>query len=140
MTDFFENLVFSPEDVINFPSGIPGFEAYTRFVIVPMPECDPFSWLANIDGANLRFAIINPLIFIPDYSPKLSKDQLAELNINDLNDLVLYSIVTIGKNPIESTVNLAGPVIINKAAKLGKQILIDDDKYRTQHPIIERKN
>ena len=139
MSDFLENLVFSPEDVITFPGGIPGFEDCTRFVIVPMPECEPFSWLVCIDGSTLlRFAIINPLIFIPDYSPKLSKDQLAELKISDLNDLVLYTIVTIGKNPVDSTVNLAGPIIINKPAKLGKQALIDDDCYGIQAPIFRK--
>ena len=139
MADFFEDLVFSPDDVITFTGGIPGFEKHKRFVIVPMPQCEPFSWLVCVDGAHLRFAVINPLVFIPDYSPKLFKEQLRELKVDDLHDLVLYAIVTIGDNPVESTANLAGPVIINKAAKLGKQILIDDDQYTTQDPII-RKN
>jgi flagellar assembly factor FliW len=132
-------LVFSPEDVITFSDGIPGFENHTRFVIVPMPQCEPFSWLACVDGVHLRFAIINPLIFIPDYSPKLSKEQLAELNIDELQDLVLYAIVTIGKNPVESTVNLAGPIIINKSARLGKQVLIEDNRYSTQDPIFRKE-
>jgi flagellar assembly factor FliW len=139
MADFFEDLVFSPDDVITFPSGIPGFEKQKRFVVVPMPQCEPFSWLACIDGTALRFAIINPLVFIPDYSPKLSKEQMTELKIDDIHNLLLYAIVTIGGNPVDSTANLAGPVIINKSAKLGKQVLIDDDRYTTQDPII-RKN
>jgi len=142
MADFFEDLVFSPEDVITFPGGIPGFESCKRFVIVPVPQCEPFSWLACVDASPpLRFAIINPLIFIPDYSPKLSKEHLADINIGvgDLHDLVLYTIVTIGQNPVDSTANLTGPVIINKNTRLGKQVLIDDDRYSTQDPII-RKN
>ena len=140
MADFFQNLVFSPDDVITFSEGIPGFEQHTRFVIVPMPQCEPFSWLACVDGAHLRFAIINPLIFIPDYSPKISKGLLSGLETDDLQDLVLYAIVTIGENPMESTVNLSGPVIINKAAKRGKQLLIDDDRYSIQDPIIRKKS
>ncbi|MDR2578753.1 MAG: flagellar assembly protein FliW [Chitinispirillales bacterium] len=140
MADFFENLVFSPDDVITFPDGIPGFENHTRFVIVPMPQCEPFSWLACVDGVNLRFAIINPLIFIPDYSPKISKEQLAELKIKDIHDLVLYTIVTIGRNPVESTVNLAGPIVFNKSARIGKQALIEDERYSTQDPIIRKSN
>jgi len=138
MADFFEDLVFSPDDVITFPSGIPGFEKHTRFVVVAMPQCEPFSWLACVDGAALRFAIINPLVFIPDYSPNLSKEQMKELNIGDVRDLIMYAIVTIGDNPVDSTANLAGPVIINKNAKLGKQVLIDDNRYSTQDPIIRK--
>jgi len=141
MADFFEDLVFSPEDVITFPSGIPGFERRKRFVVVAMPQCEPFSWLVCVDGAApaLRFAIINPLVFIPEYSPNLTKEQLAELNIGDVRDLMMFAIITIGDNPADSTANLAGPVIINKAAKLGKQVLLDDDRYSTQDSII-RKN
>jgi flagellar assembly factor FliW len=139
MTDFFEDLVFSPDDVITFPGGIPGFEKHDQFVVVPMPQCEPFSWLVCVDGTHLRFAIINPLVFIPEYAPKLSKEHLTELNVDDLGDLILYAIVTIGKNPVESTANLAGPIIINKTAKIGKQVLIDDDRYSTQDPKI-RKN
>ncbi|MCL2220606.1 MAG: flagellar assembly protein FliW [Chitinispirillia bacterium] len=140
MADFFEDLVFSPEDVITFPGGIPGFEKHKRFVVVDMPQCEPFSWLACVDGLALRFAIINPLIFIPDYSPNFSKEQLTDLGHCEIADLVLYAIVTIGDNPEESTANLAGPVIINKTAKLGKQVLIEDDRYSTQDPIIRKSD
>jgi flagellar assembly factor FliW len=138
MADFFEDLVFSPDDVITFQGGIPGFEERKRFVIVPMPQCEPFSWLACVDGVPLRFAMINPLVFISDYAPRLTKSQLMELEVSDIRDLVLYAIVTIGKNPVESTANLAGPVIINKSARLGKQVLIDDERYGTQDPIIRK--
>jgi flagellar assembly factor FliW len=138
MADFFDDLVFSPDDVITFPSGIPGFEKHKRFVIVPVPQCEPFSWLVCVEEMPLRFAIINPLIFIPDYSPKLQKEQLVDLKVDDLQDLILYAIVTIGQNPVESTANLTGPVIINKHARLGKQVLIDDDRYTTQDPIVRK--
>jgi flagellar assembly factor FliW len=140
MADFFDDVVFSPEDVITFPAGIPGFENHKRFVVVPVPQCEPFSWLVCVDGTPLRFAIINPLIFIPDYSPKLCKEQLSDLQIEDLHDLVLYAIVTMGQNPIDSTANLTGPVIINRNCRLGKQVLIDDDRYTTQDPIIRKSD
>jgi flagellar assembly factor FliW len=138
MADFFDDLVFSPEDVITFPGGLPGFEKHKRFVVVPVPRCEPFSWLACVDGTPLRFAIINPLIFIPDYSPKITKELLSDLRIDNLHDLVLYAIVTMGQNPIDSTANLTGPVIINRNCRLGKQVLIDDDRYTTQDPIIRK--
>jgi flagellar assembly factor FliW len=136
MGDFFDDLVFSPEDVITFPGGLPGFEKRKRFVVVPVPRCEPFSWLVCVDGTPLRFAIINPLIFIPDYSPKITKEQLSDLRIDNLQDLVLYAIVTMGRNPIDSTANLTGPVVINRNCRLGKQVLIDDERYTTQDPII----
>lgn len=139
MVDFFKNLVYSSNDILNFPSGIPGFEKNTQFVIVSIPEYAPFEWLVCIDGSQLRFAIINPLLFTPDYAPKIIKEQIEDLTIEKPEDLLLYAIVTIRENPLESTANLTGPLIINRAKKLGKQIITDDDRYTTREPILRKK-
>jgi flagellar assembly factor FliW len=136
MGDFFNDLVYEPRDIITFPGGIPGFEKHTQFVLVQIPEYVPFEWLVCVDGARLRFAVINPLLFRPDYAPSISKEQLRELGIEKAEDVLLYTIVTIHENAAESTANLIGPIVINKSRKLGKQIIIDDDRYSTQEKIL----
>jgi flagellar assembly factor FliW len=139
MGDFFKNLVYANEDIIRFQSGIPGFEQNKEFVIVSIPEYAPFEWLVCIDGSQLRFAIINPLLFEPGYDPKIIKEQLDDLAVETPEDLLMYVIVTIRENPLESTANLVGPIILNRRKKIGKQIIIDDDRYTTREPIL-RKN
>jgi flagellar assembly factor FliW len=138
MGDFYSNLVYSKEDIISFPAGIPGFEASKQFVLVSIPEYVPFEWLVSVDGTRLRFAIINPLLFLPDYTPTISKEQLIDLEVEKPEDVLLYSIVTIRENPLESTANLVGPVIINKQKRIGKQVIIDDDRYTTQELILRK--
>jgi flagellar assembly factor FliW len=139
MGDFFKNLVYANEDIITFKSGIPGFEENKEYVIVSIPEYAPFEWLVCIDGSKLRFAIINPLLFEPKYDPKIIKEQLEDLAVEVPEDLLMYVIVTIRENPLESTANLVGPIILNRRKKIGKQIIIDDDRYTTREPIL-RKN
>jgi flagellar assembly factor FliW len=139
MGDFFKDLVYSNNDILTFPAGIPGFEKNTQFVIVSIPEYVPFEWLVCIDGSQLRFAIINPLLFASDYAPKIIKEQIEDLTIEKPEDLLLYAIVTIRENPLESTANLSGPIIINRAKKLGKQVITDDDRYTTREPILRKK-
>jgi len=139
MGNSFENLVYSKDDVIRFPAGIPGFENNKEFIIVQIPEYSPFEWLVCIDGTKLKFAIINPMLFQPDYSPKIQKDQLEELEIEKIEDVLLYTIVTIRENPEDSTANLLGPVIINKTRKTGKQIVLEDSKYSTKEKMIRKK-
>ena len=57
MPDLFDNLVYEQRDVISFKDGIPGFESYRDFVIVKVPEHDPFEWLVCIEDTKLRFII-----------------------------------------------------------------------------------
>lgn len=139
MGDFFKDLVYSKDDIITFPAGIPGFDKSRQFVIVSIPDYAPFEWLVCIDGSRLRFAIINPLLFTPDYAPSMVKEQLEDLELGKPEDLLLYTIVTIRENPLESTANLVGPLIINRSKRLGKQIILDDDRYSTQEPLIRKK-
>lgn len=138
MGDFYQNLIYAPDDVISFPSGLPGFEKNKQFVIISLPEYAPFDWLVCIDETKLRFAIINPMLIMPDYSPKVIREQLDDLSIEKPEDILLYVIVTISENPLNSTANFIGPVIINKTKKTGKQIIIDDDRYTTQEPILRK--
>jgi flagellar assembly factor FliW len=139
MADFFKDLVYSKEDIIAFPSGLPGFEKNKTFVLVQIPEYLPFEWLVCVDGSRLRFAIVNPLTFRTDYTPAMTKGHLEDLAIEKPEDILLYSIVTIAENPMDSTANLLGPVIINKTKRLGKQIIFDDDRYSTQEPILRSR-
>jgi flagellar assembly factor FliW len=139
MGDFYQNLIYSKDDIITFPSGIPGFENNRQFAIISVPEYAPFDWLVCVDGTRLRFAIINPMLILPDYSPNMVKEQLELLSIQKPEDILLYVIVTINENPMNSTANFIGPVVINKVKKIGKQIIIDDDRYNTQEPILRKK-
>jgi flagellar assembly factor FliW len=139
MADFFKDLVYSKEDIITFPSGVPGFEKNKTFVLVQIPEYLPFEWLVCIDGSRLRFAIINPLTFRPDYTPAITKEHLGDLAIEKPEDILLYCIITIAENPIDSTANLVGPVVVNKTKRLGKQIIFDDDRYSTQELILRSR-
>jgi flagellar assembly factor FliW len=138
MGSFFSNLVYSKDDIITFAAGIPGFEKNKEFVLVQIPDFLPFEWLVCIDGTPLRFAIINPLLFSPDYEPDIQKEHLAELQIEKAEDILLYTIVTIKENPADSTANLVGPVLINKSRRIGKQFILDSDRYSTQEKILRK--
>ena len=52
---------WTEDDIIYFPSGIPGFEDSKRFIIISVPEYEPFHWLQCIEGSKIRLAIINPM-------------------------------------------------------------------------------
>jgi len=128
---------WSEDDVIRFPLGIPGFEDIKRYIVISVPEYEPFHWLQAVDGSKIRLAVINPMIIKSDYSPQISKSELKSLGIVDPKDLLVYVIITLRSPLNESTANFMGPLFINIQKKIGKQIIIEDAKYSLREQIIE---
>jgi flagellar assembly factor FliW len=123
-------------EVIAFPKGIPGFEAFKRYALFTSEEIQPFQWLICIDEPDLGFVVVPPEAFYPDYNPKLFEADLKELQTDPDDKLALLAIVTLARNPVESTANLQGPLLINLTKKIGKQVVVADDRYSVKHPIV----
>jgi len=136
MADLFEELVYTEQDIIVFEKGIPGFEQSRRFVLTKVPAFEPFEWLVNVETRKLRFALINPMLFKPDYNPKITSSHIDGLKLANPEDVALYCIVTLNKDPMQTTANLMGPVVINRTSRLGKQVILDDGSYSVKERIL----
>jgi len=138
ITKHFGEIEIEQNKIINFIDGIPGFEDQKRFIVIDNPDDTvPFKWLQSIDEPELAFIIINPFIFKEDYEFDLPKHLIEKLKIKEEKDVVVYSIVVIPDDITKMTANLAGPIIINANEMLGKQIVLDDNRYTTKHYILE---
>lgn len=136
ISQVFNDLQFDPKDIIRFPTGLPGFEGAREFIIYTRPEHEPFHWLVSVGPQKVRFAIINPLLFQGDYDPRIPPQELRELEVKDPKDLLLYVIVTLAPALRDSTANLLGPLFINITRRIGKQIVVDDDRYSVKERIL----
>jgi len=130
-------LKLDPNEVLSFPKGLPGFEGCKQFVIFRSMEFEPFQWLISLDQKDLGFIIINPFCFCPDYKPKILPGDLEELKLEKEEDLLIYTIVTLAPNVMESTANLRGPILINTRRRVAKQVILADEKYPVKYPIIK---
>lgn len=134
----FGEIEINEEDILTFPEGIPGFEDLKKYIIINNPdEENPFDWLQSVDNGDLAFVIINPFFVKPDYDIVIPESALEKLKIKDESDVALYSIVVVPEKLEDMTVNLAGPIIINVRERLGKQIILDDNRYITKHYIFK---
>ncbi len=128
---------YSPEEVIHFPQGLLGFEKKKHYILVEREEYYPFVWMISVDDPMTSFIVVNPLIFHPEYNPNISKRELNELQIDHPQSLLMYVIVTLNRDPLQTTANLCGPILINVEKKIGKQLVLLDDSYSTKHPILK---
>ena len=131
-TKNFGEIEIDEKNIIHFPEGILGFEEEKQFVMIKdEDEQNPFQWLQSVQNPELAFVIINPFFVFPDYDIVLSKSVQEKLKIEDEKDVAVYSIVVVPEDIEKMTVNLLGPIVININKKLGKQVILDDDRYTT---------
>ncbi len=137
-TKYFDNVEVKEEDIITFERGLPGFEDSKRFVVLYKVDNDnPFKWLQSVDNGSLAFVIVQPQVFKDHYEVKIDEHVTSELEIEELSDVIVYSIVTIPEDISQMTANLKAPILINAKKNKGCQLLLEDERYEYRHNIVE---
>jgi flagellar assembly factor FliW len=72
---------------------------------------------------------------LPEYKPDIPPADVEFLGLKNADDALLLGIVTVhGAN--HATMNLRGPVVINRHTHTGKQVIITNaNQYSVQHPL-----
>jgi len=137
LTSRFGELAIDPQAVIEVPRGLIGFPDQKRFVIIQHKPQSPFYWFQSIDTPDLAFVIIDPLVFKPDYQAPLSRFVLEELKADRPEEVAIYVIITIPPgHPQKMTANLLGPLVINSQTRLARQLVLDENRYSHQFPVV----
>ena len=120
---------------VTLPMGILGFEKIKEYILLADPAEAPFAWLRVADNASLAFVVINPFSAVPDYAPDIPEADVEFLGLKESSDALLLNIVTV-HGSTRATVNLKGPIVINRATHVGKQVIIANaGEYSVQHPL-----
>ncbi len=101
-----------------------------------MGKDTPFKLFQAVDEPTVGFVIIDPVLFKPDYTVKVRKEDLYSLSAENLNEIVTAVIVTIPEDLYKMTANLRGPLLINLKSRLARQLVLSDDTYNTRQLII----
>jgi flagellar assembly factor FliW len=135
MTLHFGEIDIQEDQIIQFPSGMPGFEDYTRFVLLHLDDEVPFSYLQSVEDGNISFIIVNPFHFYSDYEFELSQFIKEELEIQSEADVMIWGIISVHPRSNELTINLLAPIVVNSTLRKAKQIILHDTPYKTKHKI-----
>ncbi|MDR3134590.1 MAG: flagellar assembly protein FliW [Deltaproteobacteria bacterium] len=135
-TTRFGDMEFQEESVISILGGVIGFPSLVRYVLIQRPSDAPFYWLQSLDDPTMALVLVNPVLFQADYAPPLPEGLHEELKAKP-GDITLFAIVTIPPGrPHDMTANLLGPLAINPASRLARQLVLDDSVYTHRQPII----
>ncbi|OCS86804.1 flagellar assembly protein FliW [Caryophanon latum] len=135
-TKFLGEVTIDEDAILTFTEGIPGFPNEKKFVLLPIEADVPLASFQSVETAEIGFLVAYPFAFKSDYSFDLSDADKELLQLEQENDVLVYGIVTLKETFQSSTINLLAPIVINKATKLGKQIILqDNDKHPLRYPV-----
>ncbi|MCH7904140.1 MAG: flagellar assembly protein FliW [Armatimonadetes bacterium] len=136
----FGTIEFSKDDIVEFVSGLVGFEELRSFIFIEHGENSPFRWMQSLDDPNVAFLVIDPIHYVPEYAPEMPQATADRLDLGPGTGRLVYTIVTIPPGrPEEMTINLAGPIIINAERRIAQQIVVEDETYSVKHRVFEQQ-
>lgn len=123
--------------LLEFPEGLLGFPAFTRLRLLEPPDDYPFKFLRSEDRKEVTFIALDIAAIKPDYEVPLSPVESEALAIGKPEDAMVLTLVVIPDDMQQMFTNLAGPLVINIRARVGRQIALAGDKFPLRFPILE---
>jgi flagellar assembly factor FliW len=121
---------------INFPAGLPGFPDAHRFELAPWgPAGSPFLLLSSSDDPDVGFVVVPPWVFYPDYEFELDSGTAERLGLAEAEDAVVFAVVTLRDRPEDSTLNLLGPIVVNRFTHEAAQVVLPSAGYSVRAPL-----
>jgi len=123
---------------IFFPEGLFAFEAFRHFALLPTKSGSTFHWLQSLEDAKLAFLMTSVSVLAPTYDPGVPAHYLSLIEAGVQAEAEIWGIITVpaGK-PEQMTINLQGPVLINRAKKLGGQFVSEDPKHLVRTALLD---
>lgn len=129
----FGELEVGSDEIITFPEGILGFPELQRYCLVDPGDDTLILWMQSLDDANVAFPVLEPKIFKNDYIVKLSSQELKQLKLDNINQSIVFTILTIPKDVTQMTANLKAPIVVNLRDQVGRQVVLQENEYTLKH-------
>lgn len=139
-TKCFGEVEIDDEKVIEFETGLLGFEQYKKYTLIfdsTAEEQPVISWLQCVEEPALALPVINPFMIKKDYNPVV-EDEVFK-NIGEINDenLAVFIVLTVPADVKDMTANLRAPILINSDTRKGCQIIVENQEYQVRYEVYE---
>ena len=122
--------------VIELVRPMPGFPDLRRFALVQLDEAGDLCSLTSLEQEGLRFLVVPPARFFPDYAPEVDEEVIADLEIESADDVLVLVVLTAGQSLAETTANLAAPVLVNAVTRRAGQVVLDQPGLPVAAPLV----
>ena len=128
------------ERVIRLPLGLLGLEQFKQFILLANPDEEPFLRLKVLNEPKMSFLVVSPFVVLPTYEPDIPDEDETFLELQDPQDTMILSIVTV-RGAQQATINLKGPIVLNRRTLVAKQVIPRNaPDYSVAHPLPVQAN
>lgn len=142
---FHEDRSASEKIVVHLPFGLIGLRHLTVFELEPSEESSPFQILRALVGEGespMEFVVVAPTHILDGYKIVLRDEDVESLQIQEPSAAMVLNIVAIHSHePQHVTVNLVGPIIINRGTLIGHQVIIENSsEFSIEHVLVDQRS
>jgi len=134
-TGSFGQITVGDGEIITIPQGILGFPDYRKYCLIDSGDDTLVLWLQSMEDPAVAFPVLEPKIFKPDYTVKLSAAELRELKLGNINQSTVLSILTIPADITQMSANIKAPIVINLKEQIARQVVLQENEYGVKHPM-----
>jgi flagellar assembly factor FliW len=109
---------------IDFVTPMPGFPEHTRFVLVRLDEDGMLYALTSIHDPALRFLVVPPVLFFPEYAPEVPEDAMELLDVTEAGQVLVLLVIAAGDTAADTTANLLAPILVNHGNRRAIQVVL----------------
>ena len=121
---------------IRFAAGLPGFPHVHNFQLKPWgPPGSPYLLLRAVDDLDVGFVVVPPWVFYPDYEFDLDDASAERLGLGAADDAIVLAVVTLRDRPEDATLNLLGPIVVNRHSHEAAQIVLPTTSHSVRAPL-----
>lgn len=115
---------------LTFIAPPPGLDPLVEFQLAPVDAGIGLYTLRDRQGAGIRLFVSDPAVFVPEYTPVFTAEQLDSVGADGPADVDVFVVTLIADGtPI---VNLLAPVIVHPVTGRAAQVILEDQSWPVQ--------
>ena len=126
------------DQITTFIAPLLGFENLRRFYIY-QTEPGPMHWLQSLDDPRVAFCLLAPFAAGLDPDVEIGLGDVADIGALGLDDIDVYTIVVLDRDPREIRTNLRAPVLVGRRSGLAKQLVLNNPRLPIRFRLCELK-
>jgi len=104
-----------------------GLAPHTRFDLRAIEGAAGLFSMQAQGGSGIRLFVLDAAVYLPDYSPVVSDQDCAGLDLHDAADALLFVVATPGDDG--TTANLLAPIVVNAASGASAQVILEGQDW-----------